>query len=95
MKNTESVHDRVVDLLREGKKLEYTSMYAMIGTEEYMVVQTWLNRAVLVIYEALSASHPFRQQSAAYMSGGGQLGVQGMLALLDSLRAEIEAGTFS
>lgn len=88
------VLSRVDELLSQGKMLETKAMFSTVGTSEYLDIQTWLNQSVLVIHSFLPSTHPFRRQSSAYMSGGGLLGVQGMRALLESLRIEISRGTF-
>lgn len=90
----EKILSRIEELLTDGHKFEQSVIFLQVGSPEFLEVQTWLNRAVLVIHSFLPTSHPFRRQSAAYMSGGGQLGVQGMMALLLSLKVEIGHGTF-
>lgn len=95
MKNKEQVLGRVEALAKQGAELANgQSILDMVGSEGHLAAQTWLGQAVLVINAALPSPHPFRKQAAAYLYGGGLLGVQGMLSLLNSLALEIKAGTF-
>lgn len=94
MKNKDQIMGRIEKLVPCGEKLAEGAFLAMVGSPEFQRQQQWLGQGVLVINEALPSSHPFRRQAAAYLAGGGQLGIQGMLALLEGLGAEIKAGTF-
>lgn len=95
MKNKEKILERTEVLITEGQKLVGNALFqfAMVGSQEFQVLQTWLGQALLLINVALPSSHPFRKQAAYYFSSGGSLGVQGMMSLLMSLATEIKAGT--
>ena len=93
MKDDVQVINRIHELIEEGG--HFADEYDFIGLDPKgsLELQTWLGQALLVIESVLPPRHPFHKQAAAYLAGAGQLGAQGMLALLRALEREIKLGT--
>lgn len=95
MTDKETILSRINDLTGSGVNHFLNMPMVIPGTATAIEQQAWLAECLLVVDSALTAKHPFHKLATSYVAGGGQLGAQGMIALLVALRREIESGLIS